>query len=92
MKKAPVGFFEKQGMTGSEGLDEMFEKRSDHGRKGLYYSRVMFEAIVPYWEAEDGKLRKLKLLPVELGFGKSARSAAGPPRTRTAAFWSGSRK
>lgn len=32
----------------------MFEKRSDHGRKGLYYSRVMFEAVVPYWEAEDG--------------------------------------
>lgn len=31
VKKAPVGFFEKQGMTGSEGLDEMFEKRSDHG-------------------------------------------------------------
>ena len=27
-------------MTGSEGLDEMFEKRSDHGRKGLYYSRI----------------------------------------------------
>ena len=65
MKKAPVGFFEKQGMTGSEGLDEMFEKRSDHGRKGLYYSRVMFEAVVPYWEAEDGQLRKLKLLPDE---------------------------
>ena len=36
VKKAPVGFFEKQGMTGSEGLDEMFEKRSDHGRKDLY--------------------------------------------------------
>lgn len=78
VKKAPVGFFEKQGMTGSEGLDEMFEKRSDHGRKGLYYSRVMFEAIVPYWEAEDGKLRKLKLLPVELGFGKK-RSVGGWP-------------
>ena len=78
VKKAPVGFFEKQGMTGSEGLDEMFEKRSDHGRKGLYYSRVMFEAIVPYWEAEDGQLRKLKLLPVELGFGKK-RSVGGWP-------------
>ena len=78
VKKAPVGFFEKQGMTGSEGLDEMFEKRSDHGRKGLYYSRVMFEAVVPYWEAEDGKLRKLKLLPVELGFGKK-RSVGGWP-------------
>ena len=40
--------------------------------------RAMFEAVVPYWEAEDGKLRKLKLLPVELGFGKK-RSVGGWP-------------
>lgn len=31
--------FEKQKMTGNEGLDEMLEARSDHGRRGLYYNR-----------------------------------------------------
>ena len=82
VEKAPAGFFEKQGMTGNEGLDELFEKRSDHGKKGLYYSRVMFEAVVPYWETEDGKLRALKLMPVELGFGKK-RSVGGWPAPDT---------
>ncbi len=28
----------------------------------------MLETFVPYWEMEDGKLTKLELLPVELGF------------------------
>ena len=82
IKKAPADFFEKQGMTGSEGLDELFEARSEHGKKGLYYSRVMFESVVPYWETEDGVLRTLRLMPVELGFGKK-RSAGGWPAPDT---------
>lgn len=78
IRKAPSGMFEKQGMTGNEGLDAMFTNRSDGGKKGLYYQKVMFESVVPYWEAEDGKLTKLQLLPVELGFGQP-RSHGGLP-------------
>ena len=78
IQKAPPGMFEKQHMTGNEGLDEMLDARSDHGRRGLYYNPVMFQAVVPYWEAEDGVLRKLTLLPVELHYGES-RSMGGWP-------------
>ena len=78
IQKAPPGMFEKQHMTGNEGLDEMFDARSDHGRRGLYYEPVMFESVVPYWEAEDGVLRKLTLLPIELHFG-AHRSVGGWP-------------
>ena len=78
VQKAPAGFYEKQGLRGDEGLDVMFDARSDHGKKGLYYKRVMFETVVPYWEAEDGKLTKLELLPVELHFG-APRSTGGWP-------------
>ena len=80
--RAPAGMFEKQGMTGNEGLDELFNARSDFGKKGLYYQRVMFEAVVPYWEAEDGKLTKLRLLPIELNFD-APRSTGGWPRPKT---------
>ena len=38
----------------------------------------MFESVVPYWEAVDGKLTKLKLLPIELNFSKP-RSQGGLP-------------
>ena len=79
MKTVPAGMFEKQGMTGNEKMADMYEKRSDHGKKGLYYSKVMFEAVVPYWEVTDGKLTKIELMPVELGYG-SPRSTGGLPR------------
>lgn len=70
MKLVPAGMFEKQGLTGSECMAEMYERRSGGGQHGLYYQREMFEAVVPYWEAEDGKLTCLKLLPIELHYGE----------------------
>ena len=81
MLKVPADMFEKQGMTGNENMKDMYEKRSDHGKRGLYYSQVMFEAFVPYWEAEDGELKKLTLMPVELQYGRK-RSMGGLPRPK----------
>ncbi len=78
MKKVPAGMFEKQGLTGNENMKDMYEDRSDHGKRGLYYSRVMFEAFMPYWEVEDGELTKLTLMPIELHYGQK-RSIGGLP-------------
>ncbi len=79
IERAPADMYEKQGMTGEEGLDALFDARSGGGKRGLYYSRVMFESVVPFWEAENGVLTRLELLPVELGFGLP-RSTGGWPR------------
>ena len=79
MKAVPAGMFEKQGMTGNETMAEMYESRSHGGQRGLYYTKVMFEAVVPYWEVTDGKLTKIELMPVELGYG-THRSTGGLPR------------
>ena len=81
IRKAPAGMYEKQGLTGNEGLDVMFNARSDNGKKGLYYQRVMFESVIPYWEVEDGKLTCIKLMPVELRFDEH-RSTGGWPRPK----------
>ena len=82
MKRVPAGMFEKQGLTGSENMKDMYEKRSDHGKRGLYYSRIMFEAFVPYWEAdENGTVTKIDLMPVGLGYGQP-RSRGGVPRPK----------
>ncbi|MDO4487532.1 MAG: CapA family protein [Eubacteriales bacterium] len=79
MKKVPAGMFEKQKLTGNENMRDMYELRSNHGKRGLYYSKVMFEAFVPYWEAdENGNVTKIDLLPVELGYGKP-QSQGGVP-------------
>ena len=75
----PADMFEKQGMTPADGLDRMFDDRSGHGTHGLYYEKIMFETVVPWFELEDGMLRRLELLPVELNFD-APRSTGGWPR------------
>ena len=60
-------------------MHELFKKRSNNFVRGLYTKREMFEAIIPYWEMEDGVLKKLEVFPVELGFGQP-RSTGGWPK------------
>lgn len=83
IRKAPPGMFEKQNLNGNDFLDVMFNDRSANGTKGLYYERKMFETVVPYWEAEDGKLTHLELLPVELHFGEKRSTGGVPAPDRT---------
>ena len=81
IQRAPTGMFEKQHLSGNATLDELFNARSDNGRRGLCYQRIMHESVVPYWEMENGELTKLTLLPVEMNFGEP-RSRAGWPRPK----------
>ena len=73
--------FTKQKLNGNDGMDELFDNRNAHGTRGLCYDKVMYEAVIPYWEAEDGKLTKLVLMPIELNFDKG-RSMGGWPRPK----------
>ncbi len=79
--KAPADMYEKQKLDGNAGLDVLFDARNAGGTKGLCYQKVMFEAVVPYWEMEDGKLTRLELLPIELNFD-AGRSMGGWPRPK----------
>ena len=81
IRKAPADMYEKQNLDGNEGMDVLFDNRNHHGTRGLCYEKVMYEAIVPYWEAEDGKLTKLVLMPIELNFDK-VRTMGGWPRPK----------
>ncbi len=81
IRKAPADMYEKQNLDGNEGMDVLFDNRNHHGTRGLCYEKVTYEAIVPYWEAEDGKLTKLILMPIELNFDK-VRTMGGWPRPK----------
>ena len=82
IQRAPDGMFAKQKLNGNCRLDELFNSRSANGTRGLSYDRVMFEAVVPYWEVENGELVKLTFLPVEEMFGLP-RSRHGWPQKNT---------
>ncbi len=80
--RAPDGMFAKQKMNGNETLDRMFENRSAGGKRGLCYSRIMFESVIPYWEVNNGELSKMVFMPIEEQFGLP-RSRGGFPRRKS---------
>ena len=61
---APEDFYAKQGLTSDATVHELLKKRSNNFSRGLMEDPVMSEAVVPYWEMENGELTKLELLPV----------------------------
>ena len=81
IRKAPADMYEKQKLDPACGIDALFDSRNAGGTRGLCYDKVMYEAVIPYWEAEDGKLTKLTLMPIELNFDQG-RSMGGWPRPK----------
>jgi poly-gamma-glutamate synthesis protein (capsule biosynthesis protein) len=79
---APEDMYEKYGMTSDDPLCDIYRKRSRNYTVGLLTDRRMMEAVIPYFEMEDGELTHLELLPVELGFGEP-RYRLGNPRVST---------
>ena len=79
---APEDMYEKYGLTSDDPLCEIYRKRSRNYTVGLLTDRRMMEAVIPYFEMEDGELTHLELLPIELGYGEP-RYRLGNPRVRT---------
>ncbi len=67
---APEDMYEKYGLTSDDPICEIYRKRSRDYTVGLLTDHRMMEAVIPYFEMEDGKLTHLELMPIELGFGQ----------------------
>ena len=72
---SPEDFFEKYHLTSDDPLCEVYRKRSRGYTCGLLTDHRMLEAVVPFFEFDGGRLTRLELMPIELGFNK--------PRYRT---------
>lgn len=75
----PEDFYASYGLNSDATMHKLFKKRSNNFTRGLQTSHKMFQTVIPYWEMENGKLKRLELLPVELGYGMP-RSRNGWPR------------
>ena len=64
---APEDFFAKYGLTSDDPLCEVYRRRSRNYTCGLLTDSRMLEAVIPYFEIENGELTCLELLPIELG-------------------------
>ena len=76
---APEDFYAKFGLTSDSSMYELFKVRTKDFTCGLQRQQVMMEAVVPFFEMEDGKLKSLEVIPIELGLGMS-HSKIGLPR------------
>lgn len=79
--RAPEDMFAKQKLSGDARLDQLFNARSDNGRRGLCYDPIMYKSVIPYWEVENGELTKLIMMPIEEQFALP-RSRGGWPQKR----------
>ena len=79
---APAEFYNQYGLTPDATVHELLKKRSKDSSIGLMTDRRMFEAVIPYWESENGKIKSLTLYPISLAMGGN-KSELGLPRLAT---------
>lgn len=79
---APEEMYAKQGLTSDYTLREVFCDRSSNYTRGLMRDHRMFEAVIPYFEMENGELTKLELMPIELQFDQPIWKRGNPRFSR----------
>ena len=83
---APEDFYANYGLASTNTMHELLKTRSNNFQRGLMEERRMFISVIPYWEAEGGKLTKMRLCPVEAAM-KGHKSEIGLPRLATNLDW-----
>ena len=76
---APADFYQKHGVDKTATVRELLATRSKNFTVGLMTDKRMFLSVIPYWETEGKKLKKLTLLPI-LGKMEGNKSEIGLPR------------
>ena len=77
---APAEFFRKYGLTPDDTVHDLLKTRSKNFTVGLMEDPRMYLNVLPLWEAdENGKLKSMKLIPVEATI-KGNKSEIGLPR------------
>jgi poly-gamma-glutamate synthesis protein (capsule biosynthesis protein) len=76
---APEDFYERYGLTSSDGVHDLLKKRSKDFTVGLMTDKRMFTSVIPVWEMEEGKLKSMTLYPICLVM-EGNKSEIGLPR------------
>lgn len=77
--KLPSDFYEKYGLDNMHNTADAFDVRSKNNTIGLGANPYVWQSVIPFWEAENGRLKSISLYPIELGFNE-ARYRRGWPR------------
>ena len=83
---APEDFYEQYGLNSKATIHELLKKRSKDFTIGLMTDKRMFQAVIPYWEMKDGKIKSLKLYPITLSMEGNKSQLGLPSIDKTAEF------
>lgn len=67
-KKGPADWFENYGLPTNSTMHDLWKTVWANYTRGVQVNPKLFETVIPHWQTKDGKLTKLTLTPVELGF------------------------
>lgn len=78
----PADFYEKYGLDHYATVADAIEARSSNDTKGFAMNKHFWESIIAVWEMDENKVAKIKLYPIELGFGKRRHTRGWPTLTK----------
>ncbi len=78
---APEDFYGKYDLSSSATVHELLKKRSKDFSIGLMTDVRMFRSVIPLWETEGTRLKKLTLMPIEITPGSKGSSCGLPRRS-----------
>lgn len=66
----PYEAYERFGLGYDDIPGDLLEARSGGGTRGFPAERIFWESVVPVCDYAGGKLREIRLYPIDLGFGR----------------------
>ena len=78
MDYAPADYYERYGADLSTPLEDIWLQRSKNNTIGLEFDDANYLSIVPILTFEDGRIKELDLIPIELGFNDEKRQKGFP--------------
>lgn len=71
MNKAPADYFEMYDLPTDSTIKELFNAQWAGYTRGMQVDPKLYQAFIPDWTIENGKLASVEIRPVELGYDYS---------------------
>ncbi|MNI55544.1 Capsule biosynthesis protein CapA [compost metagenome] len=77
----PADYYTKFGLDSSHSAADAFDQRGQNDTRGMAANPRIWQAFLPRWTMEKGRITEITLHPVELGFGQSRYRRGWPELT-----------
>ncbi|GGE27594.1 hypothetical protein GCM10011391_02520 [Pullulanibacillus camelliae] len=83
MISQPADFYERYGLDDTHNVADLYDARTQKETKGFVTDKKVWSSLFVKWRVKSGKLIRLQLYPIELGFGKPRSQRGWPELSRS---------